>query len=233
VPRARRSTRNARSPSAIEMTTASRGGRRGSVVSPSMKTHCQSCRGVAKSPVRRSTGATCWGRPRCCLLVAPKCRHRGGHRRPRATRMWARARDKQLTLPVRTRGQFSLAWRPAGRAPLSHREPHPSMLTPRGGRRRDRLPPANFTMALIAPTRTPCRGIGRGGSRRTRRRHRAHRRQWSLAPPRGACSRYLTGAAEPRTSMFPRRRWGQRTNSSHCRGRRVSPRADQGACCRR
>jgi hypothetical protein len=172
-------------------------------VSPPMKTRRRSRRGAATSPARQSTGATCQGRPRRRLPMALKCRHRGVHMRPCVTRMWARARDKQLALPVRTSGQSALAWRPAGQVPPSHREPHPAMLTPRGGRRSGRLAPAIFTMAPTAPTWTPCRGAGRGGSRRTWRRHRAHRRQWSLASPRGACSRYLSGAVEPRTSMFP------------------------------
>jgi hypothetical protein len=44
APRARHGTRNVRSPSAIETITASRGGRRGSMTSPPMKTRHQSHR---------------------------------------------------------------------------------------------------------------------------------------------------------------------------------------------
>jgi hypothetical protein len=105
-----------------------RGGRWGSVASPSMKTRRRSRRGAATSPARRLSGATCRGRPRHRLPAAPKCRHRGGHRRTRATRMWARARDKQLALPERTSDRSTLAWRPVGRAPPSNREPRPAKL---------------------------------------------------------------------------------------------------------
>jgi hypothetical protein len=147
--------------------------------------------------------ATCRGRPRRRLPAALKCRRRNGRRRPRATRMWARALDKQLALPRRTSGRSALAWCLAGRVPLSRRELRPVKLTPRGGRRSGRLPPANSTMAPTAPTRTPCRGADRRGSRRIRCRHRACCGWWSLAPQHSACSRYLSRAAEPWTSMYP------------------------------
>jgi hypothetical protein len=130
APHAKRITRNARSPSVIKTITTSRGGRRGSVASPPMKTRRRSRRGAVTSPARRLIGATCWGCPRCRLPATPRCRHRVGHRRPRVTRMWARARDKQLALPERTSGRSALAWRPVGRAPPSRREPRPAKLTP-------------------------------------------------------------------------------------------------------
>jgi hypothetical protein len=154
-------------------------------------------------PVWRWTGGTCRGRPRHRLPVPLKCHLRGGRRRPRATRMWARARDKLLALPERTSGRSALAWRPAKWVPPSRREPHPAKLTPRGGRRSVRRSSASFSTAPTTPTRIPCKGTGRGRSRRTRRRHRARCRWWILEPPRSACSRYLFGAAEPRTFTFP------------------------------
>jgi hypothetical protein len=54
-----------------------------------------------------------------------------------------------------------------------------------------------------------------------------------LAPPRGACSHYLSGGRSRRRPCFPRRRRGPRTNSDCRRGRGVSPRADGGASSRR
>jgi hypothetical protein len=203
APRARHNTKNARSPSAIETTTASKGGRRGSLVSPPMKICCPSCRGAATLQARRSTGATCRGRPHRRLPAALKCRRRDSRRRPRATRLLARACDKQLALPERTSGRSALVWRPAGRTPPSCRDPHPAKPTPREDRRSGRPPPASFTTAPSAPTLTPCRGIDRGGSSRTRRRRRARRRRWVPTLPRGACRRYLSGAAEPRTFTCP------------------------------
>jgi hypothetical protein len=56
---------------------------------------------------------------------------------------------------------------------------------------------------LTAPTRTPCRGVDRKQSRRTRRRCRARYRRWIPASLRGVCSRYLSGVAEPRMFTFP------------------------------
>jgi hypothetical protein len=135
-----------------------------STMSPLMKIRRRSRRGAAMYPARRWTKAICRGLPRRRLPALPKCCHRGGRRRPHATRMWAQAPDKQLTLPERTSGRSALAWHLAGRAPLSRREPRPANLTPRGGRRSDRLPSANFSMAPTAPTRINCRGVGRGQS---------------------------------------------------------------------
>jgi hypothetical protein len=169
APRARCSTRNARSPSAIETTTASRGGRRGSSASPPMKIRRLSRRGVTTLLVRRLTGVTCRRHPPRRLLAALKCRRRGSHRRPCATRMWARARDKKLTLPKWTSGRSALVWRSAGRAPPSRRDPHLAKPTPREDRRSGRFLPASFMMAPTAPTLTPCTGVDRGGSHRTRR----------------------------------------------------------------
>jgi hypothetical protein len=165
---ARRITKNVRSPRTIETTTASRGGRWGSVASPPMNIRHRSRRGAATYPVRRWTGAICRGRPRRRLPTPPKCHHRVGRRRPHATRMWARARDKQLALPERTSGRFALAWRRAVRAPRSYRELRPAKLTPQGGRRSDWLPFANFSTVLTAPTQTPCRGVSRERSQLTR-----------------------------------------------------------------
>jgi hypothetical protein len=74
-------------PSATETTTTLRGGRRGSLVSPSMKTRRPICRGAATSLARRSTGVTCRGRPRRRLPATPKCRRHDSRRRPRTTRL--------------------------------------------------------------------------------------------------------------------------------------------------
>jgi hypothetical protein len=155
------------------------------------------------SPARRSTGATCRGRPRRRLLVAPKCHRHASRRRPCATRPWARTRVSRLAPPEGTSGQSALVRRPAGRARPSHRDLRPAKPTLREGRRSGRRPPTSSTMAPTAPTPTPCRGVVRGESRRTRRRRRAHRRRQSQALPRGICSHCLSGAAVPRMFTCP------------------------------
>jgi hypothetical protein len=139
------------------------------LASPPMKTCRPSRYGVAMSPARRSTGATCRGRPRRRLPAALMCRRHDSRRRLCGTRLWARARVKQLPLPERTSGRSGLAWCLVGRALLSHRDQHLAKLTPREDRRSGRRPPTSFTMAPTAPTLTPSRGADRGGSRRTRR----------------------------------------------------------------
>jgi hypothetical protein len=204
VPLARRSTRSARLPSTVVTTTASRGRRWGSWVSPPMKTRHSNHRGAATLPARRSTRATCRDRPRHHLPTAEKCRRRDNRRWLRVTRLRARACVKQLAPPKRTNRRSTLAWRPAGRAPLSRRDPHLAKSTPaREGQTSGRRLPAGFTMAPTAPTLTPCRGADRGGSRRTQRRHRARRRRRIQVLPRRACSHCLSGAAEPQTFTCP------------------------------
>jgi hypothetical protein len=143
----------------------------GSLASPLMKTHCLSRHGAKMSPVRRSTGATCWGRPPCRLLSMLKCRRCASRRRPCATRPWARARVRRLAPLEKTSGRSALMWHPAGRAPPSHREPRPAKPILREGRRSGRRPPAKSTMAPTAPTPTPCRGADRGRGHQIRRRH--------------------------------------------------------------
>jgi hypothetical protein len=175
----------------------------GSLASPPMKTRRLSRRGAATLPVRQLTRATCQGRPRRYLPPAPKCRRRDSRKRPRVIRMWVRAHDKQLALPKRTSGRSILVWRPAGREPPSRREPHLAKPTPREDRRSSRLPPANFTMAQTALTRTPCRGVNHGGKSMDFASTPPRCRWWSLEAPHGIYSRYLSRAAEPRTSMFP------------------------------
>jgi hypothetical protein len=64
----------------------------------------RSRRRAATYPARQWTRATCRGHPRRCLPAPSKCHHHSGRGRPRATGMWARARDKQLALPKRTSG---------------------------------------------------------------------------------------------------------------------------------
>jgi hypothetical protein len=100
------------------------------VASPPMKIRRRSRRGAVTYPAQRWTRATCRDRPRRHLPAPPKCRHRGSRRRPRVTRMWARAHDMLLALPERTSGRSALAWRPAGRAPPRSRESRPAKLTP-------------------------------------------------------------------------------------------------------
>jgi hypothetical protein len=185
----------------------------GSVASPPTKVRHRSRRGVATWPARRWIGATCWGRPRRRLPAPQNCHRQGGHRWPRTTRMLARARDQQLAPPERTSGRPALAWRPAGRAPPSHREPRPAKPTPRGGRRRDRLQSANFSMVPTTPTRTPCRGAGRGRGRQTRHRRRVCRRRQIPAPPPAPVVITYLGRWSPGCSRIPR----------HWRGPRVNP----------
>jgi hypothetical protein len=105
--------------------------------------------------------------------------------------------------------------------------------TPREGRRSVRLPPSSFTMAPTTPTQTPCRGAGRGESRRTRHRRRAHRRWRSLAPPTAPAVITYPGWRGPRCPCFPHRRRGPRTNFGRRWGRRFSPRAGGGTSSRR
>jgi hypothetical protein len=95
-----------------------------------MKTHHTSRRGAATPLARRSTGATCRGSPCRRLPAAWKCRRHDNHRQPCTTRLWARARVKQLALPERTSRQSALAWHPAEQAPRSCRDPHPVKPTP-------------------------------------------------------------------------------------------------------
>jgi hypothetical protein len=187
--------------------------------------------GVEMSPVPQSTGATCWGHPRRRPLAALKCRRRASRKRPCATRPWARARNSWLAPPERTSGRSALVSRPAGRAPLSRRDPHRTEPTLQDDRRSGRHPPASFTMAPTAPPLTPCRGTDHRGSHRTRCRRRAHHRQWSQALPHGICSHCLFGVAGPRMYMCPSCRWGPQFNPSRCGGHGVSPRAGGGACC--
>jgi hypothetical protein len=133
--------------------------------------------------------------------------------------------------PERTSGRSALVSRPAGRAPLSRRDPHRTEPTLQDDRRSGRHPPASFTMAPTAPPLTPCRGTDHRGSHRTRCRRRAHHRQWSQALPHGICSHCLFGVAGPRMYMCPSCRWGPQFNPSRCGGHGVSPRAGGGACC--
>jgi hypothetical protein len=79
--RVSRSIRNARSPSAIATTTATRGARRGSRAFPPTRIRHPSHRGAAMSPVPLLTGAICRGRPCLRRFVVPRCRRRAGHGR--------------------------------------------------------------------------------------------------------------------------------------------------------
>jgi hypothetical protein len=77
----------------------------GGLASPPMNTCRLSRRGAEMSPVRRSTRATCRGRPRRRLPAALKCHRRASHRRLGATRPWARSRVRRLPPSERTSGR--------------------------------------------------------------------------------------------------------------------------------
>jgi hypothetical protein len=201
-------------------------------VSPPKKIRRQSRRGAATCPERRWTRATCRGHPRRHLPALQKCHHRDGRKRPHAIRTWARARDQQLTLPERTRGRSALTWLLAGQAPPSRREPRPAKLTPRRPEERP-APVRQLFDGSDHPDSDSCRGVGRGRGRRTRRRRRACHRRWISAPPRGACSHYLSGAAEPRMFMFPSSLAGAKDQPHSLQRPEDQPRAVGGAYSRR
>jgi hypothetical protein len=180
------------------------------------------------SPVPRLTGATYQGRPRRLLLAASRCHRRSSRRRPRATRPWARARVRRLAPPERTSGRSALAWRPAGRASPSRRDPRPAKPILREGQRSGQRLPASSTMALTAPTPTSCRGAGRGHGRQTRRRRRARHRWRSQALSAAFAVIAHPGRWGPGCSRVPRRRQGPRSISGRHRARGVSPRAGRG-----
>jgi hypothetical protein len=119
------------------------------------------------------------------------------------------AREDQRMVRLRVEPSRTGASRPQSAAPCQ--------ADPRGSRRSVQLPSANSTMVSTAPTPTPCRGPDRGRSRRTLRQRRVRRRWWIPVPPRGACSRYLSGAAEPRMFTCP----------SSPAGAKVQPRPSQ------
>jgi hypothetical protein len=173
------------------------------LVSPPMKTRRPSRRGAEMSPARRSTRATCRGRPRHRLLATLKCRRHASRRGPCATRPWARARVRRLASPEKTSVRSTLVWRPVGRAPPSRKDPRPAKPILQEGRRSVRCPPASFTMAPTASTLTPCRGADHGRGRRTRRQRRAHLRWRSQVLPRGVCSHCLSMVAGPRMFTCP------------------------------
>jgi hypothetical protein len=174
----------------------------GSVASPPMKTRRRSRRGAATCQARRWTGAICRGRPRCRLPVPLKCRHRDGHRRPRATRMWARARDKLPAKPEWTSGWSALTWRPAGRAPPSCREPRLAKLTPPRQSEERSTPVLQLYDGSDRPDSDSLQRRRLRAKSTDSRRCRGCCRRWILAPPRDACSRYLFGVAGPRRSCF-------------------------------
>jgi hypothetical protein len=155
------------------------------------------------SPARRSTGATCWVRPRHRRLTALKCRRCAGRKQRGATRLWTRAHVRRPPLPEWTSGRSAPVRHPTGRALPSRRDVCPVKPTLQVGRRSGRRLPASSMTAQTDPTLSPCWGTGLGGDRRTRRRCRVRRWQWSQAPLRGACSHCSSGAEEPRTFMCP------------------------------
>jgi hypothetical protein len=187
-----------------------------------MEIHHRTCRGLATLLAWWWTGARCRGRLHRHLLAPQKCRHRGGRRRPRATRMWAQARDKQHALPEKTSGRSSPVRSPAGRAPPGCREPRPAKLTPRGGRRSGRPPSANSMMVPTTRLRLLAEasvagevdGLDVDAERATGGGFRRR-------PAAPAVVTY-PGQRSPRRSRVPRRRWGPRSNFDRRRGRRIS-----------
>jgi hypothetical protein len=160
-------------------------------------------RGAAMSPAWRSTGETCRGHPRRRRPVALKCRCRADCGMQGMKKLWARAHVRWLPLPEWTSGRSAPVRCPAERALPGRRDLCPTKPTLREGRRSDRCLSASFMTAQTGLTPTPCRGAGRRGGRRIRRRRRACRRQRNRVLPCGACSCCLFGAAEPRISMCP------------------------------
>jgi hypothetical protein len=120
-----------------------------------------------------------------------------------ATRLWGRARVWWLPLLEWAFGRPAPVRRPAGQALPSRQDLRPVRSIPLGGRRSVRCLSANSTTVRIARTLTPCRCAGRGGGRQIRRRRQVRRRWQNRAPPRGACSRCLSGVAGPRMFMCP------------------------------
>jgi hypothetical protein len=117
--------------------------------------------------------------------------------------MLAQDRGQLPAPPEKTSGWSAPAGHPTGRVPPRGRGPRLVRSILQGGRRSDRLRPANSLTVPTTPTQTPCRGASRGRGRRTRHRRRARRRRWPPAPPRDACSHCLSGAVEPRMFTFP------------------------------
>jgi hypothetical protein len=155
------------------------------------------------SQARRSTGATCWVRPRHRRLTALKCRRCAGRKQRGATRLWTRAHVRRPPLPEWTSGRSAPVRHPTGRALPSRRDVCPVKPTLQVGRRSGRRLPASSMTAQTDLTLSPFWGTGLGGDRRTRRRCRVRCWQWSQAPLRGACSHCSSGAEEPRTFMCP------------------------------
>jgi hypothetical protein len=197
-----------------------------------MRIRRPSRRGAAMSPTRRSTGATCRGRPRRRRRVALKCHRRAGYGRRGATRLQARAHVRWLPLPEWASGRPAPVRRPVGRALPSRRDLRSAMPTLREGRRCDRCPSASFMMARTGPTPTPCRGTGRGGGRRIRCRRRACRLQRNCVLPRGACNRCLSEVAEPRISTCPSSLAGAMVQLRPLQKLEGQPPSQWGDCCR-
>jgi hypothetical protein len=78
--------------------------------------------------------------------------------------------SRQAAPPERTSGQSAPVRRLAGRALPSRKDLRPVKPILREGQRSGRRPPASSMTARTAPTLIPCRGAGRGGGHRTRRR---------------------------------------------------------------
>jgi hypothetical protein len=116
------------------------------------------------SPGRRSTGATCQGRPRRHCPVELKCRRHAGRGRWGAARLWARAHVLRSPPPPPewASGRSAPARRPLGRTLLSRRDMRPAKPILREGWRSDRCPSTSSITARTGPTPTPCRGAHGG-----------------------------------------------------------------------
>jgi hypothetical protein len=118
---------------------------------------------------------------------------------------WSReaGHAQRFLLPMWAYDRPALVRCPAERALPSCRDPHHVRSIPRGGRRSDQCPSARYMMAQTIQTLIPCRGVGREGGRRIRRRRQARCRWRNRALPCGAYSHCLSGVAGPQMSMCP------------------------------
>jgi hypothetical protein len=183
-------------------------------------------------PAWRWTGATCRGRPRRRLHAPLKCHHRGDRRRPQTT-----ARDKKVHSSSRQAARPAredqgtvrprVAPNKTGASKLQRATPH-------------QADPPRRSEERPAPVHQLFNGSDRPDSdslQRCRSWGKSTDSASTSSTPQvvdsGTASRRLQSWQSPGCSRFPRRRQGPRTNPGRRRGRRISPRADEGAHCRR
>jgi hypothetical protein len=180
-----------------------------------MRIRHPSRRGAVMSPARRSTGATCWGRPRHRRPVALKCRRRTGRERRGTARLWARAHVGRLPLPEWASGRPAPVWHPAGRALPGHRDLHLAKPILREGRRSDWCPSARSMTVRTTRTPTPCKGA-------------VAREVVGFGVDAERCPVALTvvaypGWRGPGYSCAPYRKWGPWAKPGRCGGQRNIP----------